>query len=199
SWNGACSGSAGCQITMDQPRNVGATFSGLQEFPLSVNVDGSGSVTSNPAGINCPGTCVSDFVDGSLVTLSASPEAGFELSSWNGACSGSAGCQITMDQPRNVGASFQLSSVSLTVRMKCLGNGRVTSTPAGIDCTSDCSASFAVGSVVNLTAIPNADNVFQNWTGACSGSANCSVTMNEANTIGVIWANDETIFIDGME
>jgi RHS repeat-associated protein len=64
------------------------------------------------------------------------------------------------------------------------GNGAVTSTPAGISCGSNCSANFAAGSVVTLTAIPAAGTSFYGWSGACSGTgSSCSVTMSEARSV----------------
>jgi Fe-S cluster biogenesis protein NfuA len=200
-WGGACAsaGTGACTLDMTESRSVSAAFSGLEEFPLSVSVTGSGNVSSNPAGIDCPGTCVTDFLDGSLVTLTATPSTGFELASWSGACSGAGACQVTMNQARNVTATFQLTEVPLQVRMEGTGSGRVTSTPAGINCTSDCSASFPPATTIDLTATPDAGSTFQNWTGACSGTGTCRVTMSAATTVGVVWIDDESIFIDGME
>jgi len=42
--------------------------------------------------------------------------------------------------------------------------GRVTSSPAGIDCPGACAASFPIGSVVVLRAQPKQDHTFQAWT-----------------------------------
>ena len=64
---------------------------------LTVSVTGSGTVTSNPAGISCPSTCSHIFTGGSQVTLTATPASGWTLSGWGGACSGSGGCTVTMN------------------------------------------------------------------------------------------------------
>jgi List-Bact-rpt repeat protein len=58
--------------------------------------------------------------------------------------------------------------------------GSVVSSPAGISCGLLCgeaSASFANGTVVMLTAQAVEGSVFH-WTGDCSGSGTCVVTMN---------------------
>ena len=61
------------------------------------------------------------------------------------------------------------------------GTGTITSVPAGIDCGVTCSASYATGTQVALTALPTAGSAFTGWTGACSGSANpCIVTIAAA-------------------
>ncbi|HEX2251849.1 MAG TPA: OmpA family protein [Thermoanaerobaculia bacterium] len=65
----------------------------------------------------------------------------------------------------------------LTVETRGDCEGTVTSSPAGVDCGADCSEIYAEGTVVNLTATPAPDCVFDGWT----GDADCrdgSVTMN---------------------
>lgn len=105
-WSGDCSGSTTCIVTMDQARSVTATFD-LTGESLAVSLDGNGSgtVTSTPAGINCPGTCSATFALGTDVSLAASPDAGSEFLNWAGDCAGST-CQVTMDGPRTVIAVF---------------------------------------------------------------------------------------------
>ena len=62
------------------------------------------------------------------------------------------------------------------------GSGTVTSSPAGIDCGAVCSAPFANGSSIVLTAAPVAGHAFSGWGGACSGAdPMCTVLMNGAN------------------
>ena len=97
-WTGACSGSASpCTVTMDANKTVTATFTELS-WPLSVSRIGSGTVTSNPVGIYCGAACNATFTDGTVVTLTATPDAGWSFSGWSGACSGSAStCTLTMD------------------------------------------------------------------------------------------------------
>jgi hypothetical protein len=73
------------------------------------------------------------------------------------------------------------SPYTLTVSVSGGPGGRVTSSPAGIDCGSTCSVSFAPGTQVTLTASPAAAWGLSGWGGACSGIGGCSVTLN-ANT-----------------
>ncbi len=63
------------------------------------------------------------------------------------------------------------------------GAGTMTSTPAGIDCGAACSAPFDAGTAVTLTATPDGDSVFGGWSGACSGTGACTVTMNAAASV----------------
>lgn len=64
------------------------------------------------------------------------------------------------------------------------GSGSVTSSPgSGIDvCTSSCSAAFANGTVVTLTATPNTGSTFTGWSGGgCSGTGTCSITTSSSS------------------
>jgi List-Bact-rpt repeat protein len=61
------------------------------------------------------------------------------------------------------------------------GNGRVTSSPSGIDCGTDCVNAYSHGTVVTLTAIPGTGEDFLGWTGACAGQTGpCHITMDNA-------------------
>lgn len=62
---------------------------------------------------------------------------------------------------------------TLSTRTAGRGTGTVTSSPAGIDCGSDCSEGFTVGTVVTLTATPNSASTFAGW----SGDADCADGM----------------------
>ena len=77
-WSGACSGTGMCVVSMTQAHTVIATFA-LNGYLLSVTVTGSGSVTSSPAGVSCPGDCSETYPEGTSVTLTASPSAARRL------------------------------------------------------------------------------------------------------------------------
>lgn len=51
------------------------------------------------------------------------------------------------------------------------GNGKVTSSPSGINCGSDCTQRFTIGNNVTLTAAPSSGYEFAGWFGACSGTS----------------------------
>lgn len=70
-----------------------------------------------------------------------------------------------------------------TVTVTNEGGGTVTSSPAGIDCGSTCVAEFGHGTVLELTATAAGGFRFTGWSGACSGTGSCSVTMTEARAV----------------
>jgi M6 family metalloprotease-like protein len=74
------------------------------------------------------------------------------------------------------------STYSLSVSRN--GIGSVSSNPGGISCGATCSASFASGVSITLTATPDASTTFTGWGGACTGTAStCNVTMSVARSV----------------
>jgi Divergent InlB B-repeat domain len=148
---------------------------------------GTGAVSSSPAGINCGTTCTANFNQNASVTLTAAPAAGSSFVSWGGACSG-ATCTVTMNAAKSVTATFNTvptggTNFALTVTKSGTGTGGITSNPGGINCGATCSANFAQGNTVSLTATPDAASSFTGWSGACSGTGACNVTMDAAKSV----------------
>jgi uncharacterized repeat protein (TIGR02543 family) len=61
--------------------------------------------------------------------------------------------------------------------------GRVTSSPAGLDCGATCSGKVPGGNLITLVATPNAGFLFEGWSGPCSGTGNCDVQMDGTTTV----------------
>ncbi|MGZ4318446.1 MAG: InlB B-repeat-containing protein [Gaiellaceae bacterium] len=70
----------------------------------------------------------------------------------------------------------------LTVSKAGNGTGRITSSPAGIDCGEFCSHSYTAGTMVTLNATAGQNSVFSGYSGACSGMS-CTVTMSQARSV----------------
>ena len=183
-WTG-CSGATTCSVTMTAAETVGATFNA--GVGLTVATTGSGSVTSSPAGIDCPTTCSALFAPNSKVSLTAIAGTGDYFSGWGGSCTGASACTVTLTAAETVNAMFNTGGDALTVALAGAGSGTVTSTPAGINCSATstiCSANFAPGTQVSLAATPVATNTFAGWSGACTGTTTCGVTVSAAINVG---------------
>lgn len=76
----------------------------------------------------------------------------------------------------------------LTVTKSGSGTGPVASNPAGISCGATCGAAFEGEQPVVLTATPDPGSTFAGWLGACTGSAPCSVTMNDTAMVSATFA-----------
>ena len=77
---------------------------------------------------------------------------------------------------------------TLTVTTNGTGSGRVTSSPAGINCPSTCSYDFSAGTQVTLTATPATGSSFGGWfregfPQPCTGTGTCTLTIDQAQSI----------------
>jgi endoglucanase len=168
---------------MSQARSVVATFSLPTKQKLTITKAKGGTVSSVPAGIKCGSTCSHSYSYGMPVTLKAVAASGFVFVGWSGASTGTRPtCQLTMTAARATTAKFAPPKL-LTVVRAGKGSGTVKSSPAGISCGSTCTHKFAPGAMVTLTATPKSGSTFTGWTGACSGTGSCVVTMSAARTV----------------
>lgn len=70
-----------------------------------------------------------------------------------------------------------------TLTVSITGNGKVISSPAGINCGSTCSAQFQAGTEILLTAEPAAGSVFKGWSDArCVGTGPCTLLIGGETT-----------------
>ncbi|MCW8965455.1 MAG: hypothetical protein OQK82_02025 [Candidatus Pacearchaeota archaeon] len=70
-----------------------------------------------------------------------------------------------------------------TLSVNKSGSGAITSSPSGINCGSDCSQTYNNGTSVTLYANPSSGYQFAGWSGACSGTGPCTVSMNSNKSV----------------
>ncbi len=77
-----------------------------------------------------------------------------------------------------------LPQFSLEVSKTGLGDGTVTSAPAGINCGTVCSEDYVTGTSVTLTPVAaTSRSAFSSWNGDCTGNGVCIVTMDQARNV----------------
>lgn len=202
SWNGAnCASLQACQVTMNQPVQVGPRFERLHLLTIAATGNGAGTITAPEATLTCTWTngqltpgCFRSLAEGTVVVLTATASAGSQFAGWSGGgCSGTGTCQVTITQAQTVTAMF-LGPSTLTVTVN--GAGRVTSSPAGIDCqraeggaqTGSCTAVFSPATVVTLNFQGAADHGFGGWSGSCPGTTGaCTVTMSVDRAVTAVF------------
>jgi len=185
SLEGACPGNLVCNNglcvdTNDAGVDMIVLVPGMISVALAGN--GTGAVTSNPPGINCPGDCSEEYPSGTKVELTAAAIGDSSFSGWSGSCGGTALCSVISDQGASVVATFPLNRHTLTVMKSGDGTGTVTA-DAGIDCGATCAADFDSGTTVVLTASGSSESNFTGWSGACSGTGPCTIDMSQARNV----------------
>lgn len=84
----------------------GASAGGDDPRTLTVSISGDGDIASIPSGIDCGPACIASYAAGTQITLTASPAGDARFDAWEGDCSGSGECRLTMDAPHQVRARF---------------------------------------------------------------------------------------------
>jgi len=136
--------------------------------------------TTNPA----PGTYL--YSSGNSASVSAVADAGYTFDKWTGDVPGgqetSASVSIPMDAKKSIRANFK-SAYTLTISSGSLG----TTNPA------PGSYAFDAGKTVSVTAIPDADYIFDGWLGDVPAgqrtSATVSILMNADKSIQAIFGS----------
>ena len=172
----ACSLCAACGSTM--PSSPSGEV-GPSTHVLTLVVQGTGGGKIQATGLaDCSAPCTTNVAAGTQLTLVAVPDGASVFGGWSGDCHGSGECKVVLDADRSVAATFAKAPPPgkhvLTVVKT--GSGTVTSSPAGIDCGSACSATFDDGATIALRATPDSGWRLSGFSGACSGSS-CTVAL----------------------
>lgn len=144
------------------------------------------AVASPPAGGS-----LSQVTVGNQVIVTAVPASGYFVEGWSG-CTTSSGttCNVTLTANTTVTATFsrlvQNARFSLQVNGSGTGSGRYSYTPSSsaVSCGTGCNT-FPAGTTVTLAPLPNDGSTFGGWSGACSGTGTCQVTMNSNREVTV--------------
>ena len=196
-WSGACVGTDACTVTVDAATTVTASFALPNSLIVVLAGDGSGDVTSNPAGIDCGTQCSHQYPPNTTVTLTASALTGSSFAGFSGGgCNGIGSCAVTVGAAQVVTATFSKTLYALTVTRTGSGTGTVTSAPAGIDCGSDCTEPYGYNDMVTLTATSDANSVFAGWTGGgCTGTGACVVTVTTSTDVAAQFTARHTLTV----
>jgi len=157
----------------------------LVEYSLSISVQGNG--TTDPA----PGSYT--YTEGTIVTVTAIPAAGWRLDRWelDGAFySNEETIHVTMDTNHGLLAVFVEESYTLTI----------SATTGGTTDPAPGSYSYKYGDQVTITAIPDSGYVFSHWSvdGLISQTNPLVLQITRNYDVTAVFAEAPTATITGM-
>jgi len=139
----------------------------------------NGSVSLNPQG--------KTFMEGSKVSVTATPDYGYVFSGWSGDISGNDNpANIVIDSNLIVTANF-VRNTNHILFLESI-NGSITLDPPG--------GEYSEGTVVTLTANPNAGYYFKEWSGDIAGSESpVTITMNSDKNVSAEFINANALLL----
>ena len=158
-WSGDVTGNTNpILVPMTNDITATANFVADSNKVLIVGTIGSGSVAKNPDKV--------DYLSGEVVTVTATPIAGWLFNGWSGdVASLTNPLALTMNANKNITATFvDAAATAYTLTVNTVGNGTVTSDPLQV--------TYGAGAAVTLTAIADSGWLFDSWDGALSGTTN---------------------------
>ncbi|MCB2202437.1 InlB B-repeat-containing protein [bacterium] len=163
-WSGDCTGTGTCSLIMDSNKTVTVHFSQIM-FDLTINNDPEVGGTTDPA------AGVHSYAYGSVVPITATPAENYNFVEWTGDCTGSGACEIEMYDDMEVTAHYLFVTHDLEIDLEPAGSG-TTSPTAGIH-------TYDHGSVVDIVPTPAPGYEFAYWSGDCTGTGACQVTVDD--------------------
>lgn len=147
-------------------------------------------VTSSVTGGNGAISASQNVAYNATPSFTLTPASGYVASAITGTCGGSLSANSfttnAVTAPCAVVASFTAAPVTsyvLDVSKTGTGSGTVTSDTGGINCGATCSASYTSGATVTLAAAAASNSTFTGWSGACTGTASCVVSLSAARSV----------------
>ena len=142
-------------------------------YTLSIGVSPIEGGTTNPS----PGS--HSYLAGTVVTVSASANPGYEFSHWSGDVTGtSSTINVTMDGNKSVTANFTGGRMYTLTILANPAEGGTTNPPPG-------AYIYPAGTSVTIGASPAAEWLFVNWSGDASGSSTTTNVVMNADKVAV--------------
>ena len=171
-------------VTADH--TISATFA-INTYTITASAGPNGSVSCNPALMN--------YGSGSTCTIT--PDAGYHVLNVlvDDLAVGPTGTysftNVTADH--TISATFAINTYTVSTAKSGTGTGIITTALPGISCGMDCSEVYDYGSVITLTAAAGPDSVFTEWSGACSGTGPCTLTVGSDQTVSATFTRAITV------
>ena len=159
-------------LTMDSDKDIAALFV-KREYPLTIETIGEGEVSERVVTEK-----TTDYESGTRVELTAEPAEGWTFTRWEGDLESTENPEIvTIESPTEITALFSRIEYPLTVNI--VGNGTVDEEVIASKVTD-----YESGTEVQLTAIPDEEYLFSDWTGDVESDENpATITIDGPKTV----------------
>ena len=187
SWSGATGSTNTTSVVMNSDEFVIANFI-KKKYTLAVDIEGKGIVNQK---ITKAGAAT-DYNSGTVVELTAVPNGEWIFFEWKGDLIGTENpAQITIDKAKNVTAVFVKKQYPLTIEIE--GEGTVNEKVIKAGLATD----YNSGTILELTAEPNGDWEFVEWTGDIVSLENpVQITIDKAKTVKVKFTDQPAGYLD---
>ena len=167
---------AGCTTDkqeLNTPTQIEQSFSvEIPQYSLDVTSSEGGTVSTNG------GT----YDEGTTITVTATPDEGYEFTGWEGFDSGEASLTITLIEDQILNALFSPVVSLFTITVTATEGGRV-STAGG---------TFEQGTVIEVIATPEQGYEFSGWEGNDSVETTLSITLSSTLSLQAIFDEIKT-------
>ena len=167
---------AGCSTDkqeLNTPTQIEQSFSvEIPQYSLNVTSSEGGTVSTNG------GT----YDEGTTITVTATPDEGYEFTGWEGFDSGEASLTITLIEDQILKALFSPVVSLFTITVTATEGGRV-STAGG---------TFEQGTVIEVIATPEQGYEFSGWEGNDSVETTLSITLSSTLSLQAIFDEIKT-------
>jgi uncharacterized repeat protein (TIGR02543 family) len=197
-WTGDClaaGANSSCTLVMNANKSATATFTA--QYALWVTTLGNGTVTATPP------ANAGKYLDGTSVTLTATPNSDSVFAGWTGDCSAAGtnpSCTLMMSGTKSVTATFTATPppppAQFTLTVNTVGSGSVAAEPPSPAAATAASArsiavvqplavvgKYSAGTQVTLTAKAAPGFKFTGWSSPCAGTGTCIVKMDADKTL----------------
>ena len=184
-WTGATGTTASTSVVMSSNKSVTANFI-KKQYPLTVEVDGEGSVEEEVIKQGL----ATDYNSGTVVKLTAIPKGEWLFVEWKGDLTGSENPQeITIDKAKTVTAVFVKKQYTLTIEIEGEGSVKKEVIKQGL------STDYNSGTIIKLKADPKDNWRFVEWKGDLTGSENPQeITIDKSKTVTAIFSSANPFF-----
>ncbi len=160
-WEGDYSGTDNpAIITIDSDKDIAAIFI-VRDYPLNLLVVGEGEVEEEIVTQR-----TTEYPHGTVIRLTPVPSSGWEFSEWLGDAEGNDNpLLLTIDGETEVTALF--TRIEHPVTLNIVGEGDVIAEVSSVK-----TENYSEGSTLSLTAEPEENWVFSNWSGDLDGKEN---------------------------